>query len=133
LRVEDAARALEHFRSLPERLWNSGSIPVIARALYLTKDYAGVLELLEKDGVERTYPVLLLLGNSCLELKKLDQAAVYFEQVRKYGDTPENNRTLGAIYFSLSDKEKAKIYWDRADALEKKRSETKPGEKKEPS
>jgi hypothetical protein len=27
------------------------------------------LELLEKDGVERTYPVLLLLGNSCLELK----------------------------------------------------------------
>jgi GWxTD domain-containing protein len=133
LNAGDAARALEHFRSLPERLWNSGSIPVIARALYLTKDYAGVLELLEKDGVERTYPVLLLLGNSCLELKKLDQAAVYFEQVRKYGDTPENNRTLGAIYFSLGDKEKAKTYWDRADALEKKRSETKPGEKKEPS
>jgi GWxTD domain-containing protein len=133
LNAGDAARALEHFRSLPERLWNSGSIPVIARALYLTKDYAGVLELFEKDGVERTYPVLLLLGNSCLELKKLDQAAVYFEQVRKYGDTPENNRTLGAIYFSLGDKEKAKTYWDRADALEKKRSETKPGEKKEPS
>jgi GWxTD domain-containing protein len=133
LNAGDAARALEHFRSLPERLLNSGSIPVIARALYLTKDFAGVLELLEKDGVERTYPVLLLLGNSCLELKKLDQAAVYFEQVRKYGDTPENNRTLGAIYFSLGDKEKAKTYWDRADALEKKRSETKPGEKKEPS
>jgi GWxTD domain-containing protein len=133
LNAGDAARALEHFRSLPERLWNSGSIPVIARALYLTKDFAGVLELLEKDGVERTYPVLLLLGNSCLELKKLDQAAVYFEQVRKYGDTPENNRTLGAIYFSLGDKEKAKTYWDRADALEKKRGETKPGEIKEPS
>jgi GWxTD domain-containing protein len=133
LNAGDAARALEHFRSLPERLWNSGSIPVIARALYLTNDFAGVLELLEKDGVERTYPVLLLLGNSCLELKKLGQAAVYFEQVRKYGDTPENNRTLGAIYFSLGDKEKAKTYWDRADALEKKRSETKPGEKKEPS
>jgi len=133
LNAGDAARALEHFRSLPERLWNSGSIPVIARALYLTKDFAGVLELLEKDGVERTYPVLLLLGNSCLELKKLDQAAVYFEQVRKYGDTPENNRTLGAIYFSLGDKEKAKTHWDRADALEKKRTETKTGEKKEPS
>jgi GWxTD domain-containing protein len=133
LNAGDAARALEHFRSLPERLWNSGSIPVIARALYLTNDFAVVLELLEKDGVERTYPVLLLLGNSCLELKKLGQAAVYFEQVRKYGDTPENNRTLGAIYFSLGDKEKAKTYWDRADALEKKRSETKPGEKKEPS
>ena len=133
LNAGDAARALECFRGLPERLRNSGSIPVIARALYLTKDFAGVLDLLEKDGVERTYAVLLLLGNSCLELKKLDQAAVYFEQVRKYGDTPENNRTLGAIYFSLGDKEKAKTYWDRADALEKTRNETKPGEKKEPS
>jgi GWxTD domain-containing protein len=133
LNAGDAARALECFRSLPERLWNSDSIPVIARARYLTKDYAGVLELLERDGVERTYSVLLLLGNTYLELKKLDQAAVYFEQVRKYGDTPENNRTLGAIYFSLGDREKAKTYWDRADALEKKRSETKPGEKKEPS
>ena len=133
LNAGDAARALECFRGLPERLRNSGSIPVIARALYLTKDFAGVLDLLEKDGVERTYAVLLLLGNSCLELKKLDQAAVYFEQVRKYGDTPENNRTLGAIYFSLGDKEKAITYWDRADALEKTRNETKPGEKKEPS
>jgi len=133
LNAGDAARALECFRGLPERLRNSDSIPVIARALYLTKDFAGVLDLLEKDGVERTYPVLLLLGNTCLELKKLDRAAVYFEQVRKYGDTPENNRTLGAIYFSLGDKEKAKTYWDRADALDKKRDETKPGEKKEPS
>jgi tetratricopeptide (TPR) repeat protein len=84
LNAGDAARALERFRSLPQRLWNSDSIPVIGRALYLTKDYAGVLELLEKDGIEKTYPVLLLLGNSCLELKKLDQAAVYFEEVRKY-------------------------------------------------
>jgi GWxTD domain-containing protein len=131
LNAGDAARALECFRGLPRRLWNSDSIPVIARALYLTKDYAGVLELLEREGVERTYPVLL--GNACLELKKLDQAAAYFEQVRKYGDTPENNRTLGAIYFSLGDREKAKAYWDRADALEKKRNETKPDEKKEPS
>jgi GWxTD domain-containing protein len=133
LNAGDAARALECFRSLPQRLWNSDSIPVIARARYLTKDYAGVLELLEKDGVEMTYAILLLLGNSCLELKKLDQAAAYFERVRKYGDTPENNRTLGAIYFSLGDREKAKTYWDRADALEKKRMETKPGEKKESS
>lgn len=136
LNAGHAARAVEHFRSLPQRLWNSDSIPVIARALYLIKDYAGVLELLEEDGVEKSYPVLLLLGNSCLELKKLDRAAAYFEQVRKYGDTPENNRTLGAIYFSLGDREKAKTYWDRAEALEKKKNETKPDEKderKEPS
>ena len=41
LNAGDAARALECFRSLPQRLWNSDSIPVIARALYLTKDYVG--------------------------------------------------------------------------------------------
>jgi GWxTD domain-containing protein len=133
LNAGDAVRALECFLSLPERLRNADSLPVIARALYLTKDYTGVLEMLERDGVDKTYPVLLLLGNSCLELKKLDRAAAYFEQVRKYGDTPENNRTLGAIYFSLGDKDKAKTYWDRADALEKARTETKPEEKKEPS
>lgn len=133
LNAGDAVRALERFRSLPERLRNADALPVIARALYLTKDYAGVLEMLDKDGVEKTYPVLLLLGNSCLELKKLDRAAAYFEQIRKYGDTPENNRTLGAIYFSLGDKEKAKTYWDRADALEKARTESKPEETKEHS
>ena len=133
LNAGNPARALKCFRDLPERFWNAGSIPILARARYLTKDYAGVLELLERDGVDRTYTVLLLLGNSCLQLKKLDRAAAYFEQLRTYGDTPENNRTLGAIYLSLGDKEKAKTYWDRAAALEKERKGGKPVEKKEPS
>jgi tetratricopeptide (TPR) repeat protein len=79
-----------------------------------------VVELLERDTVEKNYAVLLLLGNSYLELKKLDQAALYFEEVRKFGDTAEANNTLGAIYFSLGEKDKAKVYWERAKKLEQK-------------
>ena len=36
------------------------------------------------------------------------------------GDTAEVNRTLGAIYFSLGERDKAQAYWDRAKALERK-------------
>jgi hypothetical protein len=39
--------------------------------------------------------------------------------LRKYGDTVKINRTLGAIYYSLGEREKAKIYWERAKNLEK--------------
>jgi hypothetical protein len=56
--------------------------------------------------VEKSYPVLILLGNSSLALKKLDKAAFYFEEVRKFGDTAEANNALGAIYFSLSDEKR---------------------------
>jgi tetratricopeptide (TPR) repeat protein len=79
-----------------------------------------VVELLERDQVEKSYPVLILLGNSSLELKKLGQAAFYFEEVRKFGDTAEANNALGAIYFSLGEKDKAKVYWERAKKLEQK-------------
>jgi GWxTD domain-containing protein len=113
-------KALESFEKLPPHLWNGATLPVIARAYYLHKDYARVVELLERDTVEKNYPVLLLLGNSSLELKKLDQAALYFEEVRKFGDTAEANNALGAIYYSLGERDKAKVYWERAKKLEKK-------------
>jgi tetratricopeptide (TPR) repeat protein len=70
--------------------------------------------------VNKSYAVLMLLGNASLELKKLDRAAAYFEEVRKFGDTAEVNNALGAIYFSLGDKEKAGVYWERAKSLERK-------------
>jgi tetratricopeptide (TPR) repeat protein len=113
-------KALESFEKLPSNLRNGATLPVIARAYYLHKEYARVVELLERDTVEKSYAVLLLLGNSSLELKKLDQAALYFEEVRKFGDTAEANNTLGAIYFSLGEKDKAKVYWERAKKLEQK-------------
>lgn len=113
-----AGKALESFQQLPENLWNNSTLPVIARAYYLAKDYARVVELLERDTIEKNYPVLLLLGNASLEIKKLDRAAIYFEEIRKYGDTADVNKILGAIYHSMGERSKAKVYWDRAKKLE---------------
>ena len=124
----DIDLALENFQKLPAEMWNSTTLPIIARAYYLKKDYAKVVDLLERDTVVKTYPVLLMLGNSYLEMKNLSRAAEHFELIRRYGDTANNNRVLGAIYFSLGEKEKAQTYWDRAKALEKKAEEKKPGE-----
>lgn len=116
----DADRAIEYFKKLPEDLWNSKTLPSIARAYYAKNDYKKVIELLEKENITKDYTVLLLLANSSLELNKLPKAAEYFEMLRKYGDTAKINRALGAIYYSLGDKEKANVYWDRAKNLEKK-------------
>jgi hypothetical protein len=128
----DVDLALENFKKLPAAMRNSTTLPVIARAYYLKKDYAKVIELLDKDTVAKTYSVLLMLGNSCLETKNLRRAAEYFELVRKYGDTANSNRVLGAIYFSLGEQEKARAYWERAKTLEKKSEEKKPGDEEEP-
>lgn len=116
----DVDKALEHFKKLPEELWNSTTLPVIARAYYIKKDYEKVVELLEKRNIVKNYSVILLLANSSLELKKLQKAAEYFEMLRNYGDTVKINRVLGAIYYSLGEREKAKIYWESAKNLEKK-------------
>jgi len=113
-------KAIESFNKLPENLWNSSTLPVVARAFYLKKDYARVVELLEREDVINNYSVLLLLGNSSLKLKKLDKAVLYFEEIRKFGDTVQINNTLGAIYHTLGEKDKAKIYWERAKKLEEK-------------
>jgi GWxTD domain-containing protein len=110
--------AIEYFKKLPENLWNSTTYPVIARAYYAKEDYEKVVELLEKEDVVKDYSVLLLLGNSCLELKRKQKAAEYFEMLRNYGDTVKLNRILGAIYHSLGEREKAKAYWERAKRLE---------------
>jgi GWxTD domain-containing protein len=119
-------KALESFAKLPSEFWTGPTLPVVARACYLHKEYARVVELLERETAEKSYPVLLLLGNSSLELKRLDQAALYFEEVRKFGDTVEVNNILGAIYFSLGEKDKAEVYWGRAKKLEEKPDDINP-------
>jgi len=121
----DIATSLEHFNDLPESMWNSYTIPIIAKAYYRIKDYRKVLDLLERESVSKDYSSLFLLGNSALELQMLDKAAEYFEQLRNYGDTVKINQVLGAIYLSLGEREKAKIYFDRAKELE-----GKPGDEK---
>lgn len=123
-------KAIESFKKLPENLWNSSTLPVVARAFYIKKDYARVVELLERDDVIKNYSVLLLLGNASLKLKKLEKAAFYFEEIRKFGDTAKINRTLGAIYYTLGERDKAKIYWERAKKLEEKSDNVNSTEKK---
>lgn len=112
--------ALERFYTLPEAFWNSRTKPIIARAYYQDKNFEKVVELLEGKDVIKDYSVLFLLGNSSLELKQLKKAAGYFEQLRAYGDTARINQVLGAIFLSLGEGEKAKVYFDRAKNLEKK-------------
>jgi tetratricopeptide (TPR) repeat protein len=119
-------KALASFEKIAPEFRTGAALAVIAQAHYLHKDYAKVVEILEGDTVEKTYPVLLLLGNSSLELKKLSQAALYFEEVRKFGDTAEANNILGAIYFSLGEKDKAEVYWGRAKKLEEKPDDRSP-------
>jgi len=123
LNVGKIDAALEFFNKLPDDLINPTTRPVIARAYYLKKDYGKVVEILEKAPTQKTYPVLLLLANSCLKLRKLSAAADYFEMLREYGETVKINRTLGAIYHSLGERDKAKQYWDRANDLEKQTKE----------
>jgi GWxTD domain-containing protein len=114
LNMGQLEKAIEYFNKLPEEIWNAKTLPVIARAYYLNKDYEKVMELLENENVKKDYSVLILLGNSSLELRQLEKAADYFEQLRNYGDTVKINQVLGAIFLSLGEREKAKVYFDRA-------------------
>lgn len=116
-------KSLEYFNKMPESLWNSITIPVIAKAYYRNKDYAKVIELLEREGIKKDYSTLFFLGNSALELNQLAKAADYFEQLRNYGDTVKINQVLGAIFLSLGERNKAKTYFERAKDLEKKPDE----------
>jgi GWxTD domain-containing protein len=115
----DIPAALEYFHKIPEELWNSFTIPYIAKAHYRNGNFPKVLELLEREDVAKDYSVLFMLGNSSLELKELRKAADYFERLRNYGDTVNLNQVLGAIFLSLGEREKAQVYFDRAKMLEK--------------
>jgi tetratricopeptide (TPR) repeat protein len=110
-------------------MWNSLTVPIVAKAYYRNKNYDKVVELLEREDVTKDYSVLFLLGNSSLELKQLEKAAEYFEQLRNYGDTVKINQVLGAIFLSLGEREKAKTYFDRAKELEHKPEEEVKKEK----
>jgi tetratricopeptide (TPR) repeat protein len=118
LNTGDVDAAIEYFSRLPQELWNGKTLPVIARAYYRNKNFDKVLELLEREVVKKDYSVLLLLGNSSLELKQWEKAIEYFEQLRNYGDTVKINQVLGAIFLSLGERDKAKVYFDRAKKIQ---------------
>ena len=118
LNIGALEKSIEYFNVLPQELWNTKTLPVIARAYYRNKEYEKVVELLEGENVTKDYSVLLLLGNSSLELKQLEKSIEYFEQLRNYGDTVKINQVLGAIFLSLGEGEKAKVYFDRAKKIQ---------------
>ncbi|RLE03347.1 MAG: hypothetical protein DRJ11_04500 [Candidatus Aminicenantes bacterium] len=118
-------KSIAFFEKLPPQLRNEVSLPLMAKAYYLKKDYAQVLNLLENSRVPKTYSVLALMANSALQLNQLEKAATYLERLRQYGDTVSLNQTLAATFLSLGNKEKAKIYYERAKQLRKSTKEKK--------
>jgi GWxTD domain-containing protein len=113
--VDEAIRC---FSLLPAAMVTGQSRPVIARAYYQKRDFAKVLDLLEQDGVEKTYSNLLLLANSAIETRSFAKAAAYLEALRNYSDTAEISRLLAATYLSQGDPKKARFYYDHARQLD---------------
>ncbi|MCP5053752.1 MAG: GWxTD domain-containing protein, partial [bacterium] len=110
-------RAIDTFNRIPKTLWNNTSLPFIAKAYYMKGDYSRVVRLLEGDKVKKEYPVLLLLANSSIELKRYPRALRYLQRIRKYGDTVQINQLLAATYLSMGDNTNAKAYYERARKL----------------
>lgn len=114
-------KSLEFFQRLPENFWNSTNVPFLAQAYYSQKEFSQVIAVLDREDVAKSYSTLLLLANSYVELHQYAKAAETFESLRQYGDTVEICNALGAVYFSLGEKEKAKLFWEKAKALKEKR------------
>lgn len=110
-------KSLEAYRRLPQRLWNLRTLPVIAQTYYALKDYPMVLSLLERDGIKKTYPLLSMMANSAIELKRPEKAVGYLKELQKYQDTPAVNYSLSALYLSMGDRETAKVYHRKAKNL----------------
>jgi GWxTD domain-containing protein len=117
MNLNNVDKAIEYFNKIPSALWSAESLPIIAKAYYMKKDFNRVIQLLEMEGVKKEYPVLLMLANSCIELKLYQKALEYLESIRKYGDTVEINHLLAATYINLGKSDKAKIYYERARKL----------------
>ncbi len=112
-------KAISFLKKIPETFRERGMLQIYGRAYYLNGNYEKVINLIEPIK-GKDYPLLALLANSYLKINNLKKAAYYFEKIRKYGDTVAVNNKLGALYFSLGDKKKAKIYWERAKKLKSK-------------
>ena len=119
LNMGNTDQAVANFNLVPRKYWNASSLPVIARAYYVKKDYATVLQLLENDQVKKVYATLIMLANSAIELKRFDRALEYLEKLRQYGDSVEINQLMAAVYLSTGQREKAKIHYEKARQLMK--------------
>lgn len=119
--VGETEKALADFNAIPRSLWWGTVVPVIARSYYSKGDYERVMELLEPAQVKKEYPVLMMLANSAIELKRFPKALQYLQKIREYGETVEINHLVAATYLSMGDREKARLYYDRAKKLAKQK------------
>jgi tetratricopeptide (TPR) repeat protein len=118
LNCGDAGAAIRSFALLPPEQMTGQSLPIIARAYYQKQDFARVIDLLERESVEKSYANLLLLANSSIEQKAFAKASNYLEALRNYGDTAEISRLLAATYLSQGNSKKARFYYDHARLLD---------------
>ena len=114
----EADAASRFFSLLPAEQLTGQSLPVIARAYYQKRDFAKVMDLLERECVEKSYANLLLLANSSIELKLFAKASKYLEAMRNYDDTADISRLLAATYLSQGNSKKARFYYDHARLLD---------------
>lgn len=120
LNNKEVKKAISILEKIPPEFRTEGMSAVYGKAYYLSGNYKKVIELFEKKG-KKDYPSLALLANSYLKLNHLKKAALFFEKLRKYGDTVDINNKLGAIYYSLGERDKARIYWNRAKKIKEKK------------
>ncbi len=117
LNNNEVDKAIGYFSNIPSEFRTNRVLQLLAKAYYLKREYGKVLDILSKKNVKKNYNILNLMANSYLRIGALKQAAIYFEEIRKYGDTTVINDKLGAIYYSLGERKKAKIYWSRAKKI----------------
>jgi len=118
LNIRNYDGAIAYFNNVPENVWHREQRPLIANAYYHKENYGKVLELLERDDVTKTYPVLQMLANAAIGLKRYPEALNYLEQLRHYGDTVEINHLLASTHLCMGNRKKARACYDHARDLQ---------------
>jgi len=117
LNLEDSGRALEILAGLPTEGLGGQALEVFARAHYLHGNFEKVIEILERPGLEKTYPLLLLLANSAIKLQQLKAAVTYLEQLLRYGENEGFHSLLAAAHNGLGNTKRAEFHRERAREL----------------
>lgn len=117
LNAQNDQQALAYFQQIPVSSWKPGFRPFIANAFYRNHQYQEVLQLLDHDEVKKTYPVLQMLANSAIELKRYPQALDFLERIRAYGDSREILNLIASTHLCMGNQQKARVYYEKARKL----------------
>ncbi len=112
--------AIRCFEQVPTDRWKPEAIPVIARAYYLKENYTKVLELLDREEINKEYPILVMLANSAIGTKTYSKAVTWLEKLLNYENSAEINELLGSTYLIMKNQKKAAIYYGRAREIKNK-------------